>query len=440
MKNLKLAMLMLVVPVLNFAQSKVTDFSKLYLDDLYNNSSKIGSRSPDDTNFDDLEVIGKSIGDARIVLLGEPSHGDGGAISMKTRLVKYLHEKKQFDVLLFEADLYSIMFDVANLKDPSGIVASSKENIYTCWSESAVSQDLWKYYTRELTGNNPLKIGGFDPRHAGKFAKTKLIGNLTELAKTTGHDTESKTYRYFIKDLEYILQNEFRSKKDSVNAGNFHSEINNIEEAVMFNNKENKLRQIWLIEINNIRNLFDMLIEGKNRDILMAKNFIFLAKHVFPDQKIMVWSHNNHNVLDVNTYTSFDKDFAKNWYDNNTYEGFTYFGSDIFRTYGDQIYSLAITSGTGNFSPKFFGNDYFHADFTKTAKVPKSGEGSLEWYLNKKKSNVLFIPLPKQQGKPSGYPWFSARLLDLGFEAKMDYTSAFNGIIYVNKTVDLNGQ
>jgi hypothetical protein len=39
----------------------------------------------------------------------------------------------------------------------------------------------------------------------------------------------------------------------------------------------------------------------------------------------MVWSHNNHNVLDVNTYVSFNPDFAKQWYENNTYQGFTYF-------------------------------------------------------------------------------------------------------------------
>lgn len=438
MKHLKLAALILALPSLLIAQTK-TNYSNLFLDDLYSSASKIRTVSPEDTKYDDLEAVGKSIADARIVLLGEPSHGDGGAISMKTRLVKYLHEKKQFDILLFEADLYAIMFDLANLKDPSAILRSSKENIYTCWSDSNTSQELWKYYLAQLEGKNPLQIGGFDPRHSGKFSKTKLNKNITEVAKAANHNVETKSYQSFMKDLQYVLQNEFSSKKDSVNASNFHSELNNIEEAVLFNTKDDKHRKLWLIEVNNIRNLFGMLVEDKNRDAMMAKNFIFLAKYVFPDRKIMVWSHNNHNVLDVNTYAAFDSNFAKNWYENNTYKGFTYFGSDIFRTFGNEIYSLAITSGTGNFSPNFFGKDYFHADFTKTAKVPQSGEMSLEWYLNKKKSNVLFMQLPKAQGRPSGYPWFSARLLDLGFEAKMDYTSAFNGIIYIDRTVDLNG-
>jgi erythromycin esterase-like protein len=71
--------------------------------------------------------IGKSIGEADIVLLGEPSHGDGGAMQMKTRLVKYLHEQKGFDVLLFEADLYAIMFSLTNVKNTANIDRIAKE-------------------------------------------------------------------------------------------------------------------------------------------------------------------------------------------------------------------------------------------------------------------------------------------------------------------------
>jgi hypothetical protein len=88
-----------------------------------------------------------------------------------------------------------------------------------------------------------------------------------------------------------------------------------------------------MIEANNIRNLFSLLIEGKSRDKMMAQNFNYLSKYIFPGKKIMVWSHNNHNVLDVNTYVSFNPDFAKQWYENNTYQGFTYFGSELYREF-----------------------------------------------------------------------------------------------------------
>lgn len=420
-------------------QSK-TDFSQLYIKDLYKGSSQLKSISPEHTSFDDLEPIGKHIGDARIVLLGEPSHGDGGAILMKTRLLKYLHEKKGFDVLLFEADLYSIMFNLALVKDTAAVSLVARENIYTCWSDSKVSQGLWTYYKEQSAGKNSISLGGIDCRHAGAFAKGNLLESLTNVLRSSGFNTTSNAYKAFAKNVDYILRNEFSSKKDSVDVESFNSELKNIQEHLTFSTLDSHIRNLWLIEAQNIKGLFDLVISGKSRDIIMAQNFSYLMNYVFPDKKVVVWSHNNHNVLDVNTYASFNPDFAKQWYANNSYQGFTYLGSDIFREFKDQVYSLAITSGTGNFSPLFFGKDYFHADFTKTAKVPQSGEQSLERYLQNKKSGVRFIPLPHAQGRPSGYPWFSARLFDLTYEAKMDYTSSFNSIIYIDKTVDLTGK
>lgn len=439
MKNLGPVIFLLFITHFAKAQSK-TDFSKIYLTDLYQASSKISAISAKDNNFNDLTPIGKSIGEADIVLLGEPSHGDGGAMQMKTRLVKYLHEQKGFDVLLFEADLYAIMFSLTNVKNTANIDRIAKENIYTCWSESKVSEDLWNYYKSELLGANPIYIGGIDVRHSGLFSKTQLIENLNNFLKKSHFDIDSKSYKRFVNDLEYILKNEFTSKKDSVDSKNFNSEIDIIEETIRFGITESDERRLWMIEANNIRNLFSLLIEGKSRDKMMAQNFNYLSKYIFPGKKIMVWSHNNHNVLDVNTYVSFNPDFAKQWYENNTYQGFTYFGSELYREFGNRVYSLAITSGSGNYSPAFFGDDYFHANFLKTAKIPLSGKESLEGYLENRKSGNVFIPLPLAKGRPSGYPWFSARLLDLTYEAKMDYTSSFNGIIYIDRTVDLNGQ
>lgn len=420
-------------------QTKV-NFSRLYLDELYSNSSPLQSISPSATNFDDLAPIGTSIGDAKIVMLGEPSHGDGGAIEMKTRLVKYLHEKKGFNVLLFEADLYSIMFGLSPVKDTTKINSAAAENIYSCWSESKVSQELWSYYKKQIVGTTPLELGGIDCRHAGTFAKKTLLENLRSILQSINFNVRSEAYQLFSKDVEYILKNEFSSKKDSVNSDNFNAVTKSIVENITYSTLNDRMRNVWLIEIDNLKGCFDLIVNNKNRDILMAQNVLLLSRYIYPNQKIIIWSHNNHNVLDVNSYASFDGTFAKWWHDNNTYQNFTYLGSTLFQVLHSQVYSLAITSGSGNFSPRFFGNDMYHADFTKTAKVPPSSEHSLEVYLESKKSNVTFIPLPPAQGKPSGYPWFTARLFDLMFEAKMDYTSAFNGIIYIKKTVDLNGQ
>jgi len=68
-----------------------------------NHPVSLKSISPDETDFEDPAAFGKAVGDARIVFLGEQTHGDGATFLVKTRLIKYLHEEKGFDVLAFES-------------------------------------------------------------------------------------------------------------------------------------------------------------------------------------------------------------------------------------------------------------------------------------------------------------------------------------------------
>src|SRR5215213_5512907 len=72
---------------------------------------RVMSIGPDSTSFADLTTIGDAIGDARIVMLGEQDHGDAPTFLAKTRLIKYLHEQKGFDVLAFEEDFFSANYN-----------------------------------------------------------------------------------------------------------------------------------------------------------------------------------------------------------------------------------------------------------------------------------------------------------------------------------------
>lgn len=56
----------------------------------------------------DLDAFGAALGNARVVVLNEETYADKNAYELMNRLVQYLHQHKDFDVLLIE----SAMFDV----------------------------------------------------------------------------------------------------------------------------------------------------------------------------------------------------------------------------------------------------------------------------------------------------------------------------------------
>jgi erythromycin esterase-like protein len=73
-------MVALFLPVAVFSQESIKKF-------VQETQSDITTINPDSTNYEDLETIGKAIGSATIVMLGEQDHGDAPAYLAKTRLV-----------------------------------------------------------------------------------------------------------------------------------------------------------------------------------------------------------------------------------------------------------------------------------------------------------------------------------------------------------------
>ena len=68
----------------------------------------VRSINPTDTDFQDLEFLKAEIGPARVVMLGEPSHGEGNVFEAKVRLVRYLREQMGFTTVAFESGFYDL--------------------------------------------------------------------------------------------------------------------------------------------------------------------------------------------------------------------------------------------------------------------------------------------------------------------------------------------
>ena len=77
---------------------------------LKQNAVNIRTIDPADEDFSDLMPLKKIIGDAQVVMIGEPNHFIGSVYLAKTRLIKFLHQDMNFDLLSFESGMYDLLF------------------------------------------------------------------------------------------------------------------------------------------------------------------------------------------------------------------------------------------------------------------------------------------------------------------------------------------
>src|SRR5689334_8698043 len=83
--------------------------------------------NPQDEEFADLEPIAAAIGQARVVQLGEPSHNAGTCFAAKARLIKFLHQRLKFDVVIWESGIYDVgLVDAALQKGEDPVSAAQR--------------------------------------------------------------------------------------------------------------------------------------------------------------------------------------------------------------------------------------------------------------------------------------------------------------------------
>jgi erythromycin esterase-like protein len=408
--------IIVIVFVLIFIPSYGQNYIKSFI---LNNAQLILSIDPENNDYSDLQAIGNALGNSRIVMLGEQDHGDAPTFLAKTRLIKYLVEKKGFNVIAFESDFYSLHAgwqEVSKKKD--SIFFFLKQNIFDVWSRCDQLSPLFDFLA--LKGQeNEINITGFDNQHVGQIFQKGYYNRFYQFLDTSRILSKKTLEREIFADRfsqYFILVRQQKKVPDSL--WNYIisslSDFNN--KATMKYGREN----FWAQELKSLQTEYEQgrfFASGNGnageiiRDKQMADNLSWLIQYAFPHQKIIVWAHNIHIARDgANAFSNKDR--------FNPMANYLFQASAINNT----AYVIGFTSLKG-IAGKIGEKQY---------RVDRPKSNSFETWMAAKNYRYAFLDFQKFKKEHLGFRrkfYMKAKTNHKNVEA--DWINVFDGVFYI---------
>ncbi len=337
-----------------------------------------------ENGFDDLYQLNNLIGDARIVELGECTHGSSEVFSMKHRILEYLVKEKGFTIFSIEAAMpesYALNEYVLSGK---GDVKKLMAGMYFwTWNTQEVLDMIeWmKKYNETATAK--IYFTGIDmqsPKGALKNIRIFAERNIPQLLSViNGFDT-----------IYTQLQYKANTRLMKQHADEFKQMAKVIKDSLNLSIVAVPEKR-WLLQCTKILEEYAYLIENNEiRDEYMSENAKWILDEN-PNAKMVIWAHNEHIRKGKNKF------------------GQIRMREYLNKAYGKQMIAIGFTSDEGTYTAvqrtrrKFIGLDSTNSlissqkgsyeNIFRTAfapnylldlrNIPENNEGA-NWLLEKK--------------------------------------------------------
>lgn len=400
----------------------------------------------------DLSAIGRLVGDARVVMLGEPWHGDGGAIARRAEIVRYLHEQKGFDVLVFEADFYAVHTAWRDAQR-TGNVRSVMDQIYPFWTDTRAAAPLWEYVASRMRAGDTLHVAGVDPKLVGPRSRAELPRLLAaRYAALPGADSIRGSEAAATLDAALSPRPATSSLLTEARFATLVNVVHRVADAA-----ERRLAdavnvpaggpgaltdddRFWAQTAGSLRRN----VNGEARDAGMGANFLWLATRLYPGRKLILWAHNNHLVADKWMVLDSQDSIPGLPRSDAARARTTYLGDEVKRAFGRRAVSIATTVYAGRYSPDIvpalgaLGDPTLGraANFDSTVALPSAAGGTLEAALAGAGRQVALLDLRPFIGTSA----VSTRVLDYTElpPVRLALWRGYDGVLFLRRTAGLN--
>lgn len=385
-----------------------------------------------DEDFSDLESLADAIGSARIVQLGEPSHGAGSCFAAKARIVKFLHQRHGFDVLIWESGLYDVALAQAATRGADDAMTAARRGVFTLWSMAAEVKPLFEYIKASQATVRPLEMAGFDMQVTADGSTKAFAEDLRAFAAglrdpgLRGQATALVEQGLAAREKLFATKFAGRADLDALTAAagglaaliadhrtDFERVRGPLDTSFMAHAIEN-MRADAAFRAEFAHAPATTAARESSRDAINATNLRWLLDERYAGRKAIVWAHDVHVM---NAY--YDANFRGVHLRQQTGD-MKPTGTFMAGWYGQQIYTLGMTT--------FAGEDGFAMGGPATP-VPPAPDGSLEARLHAMGHPYAFIDL-RSLGSRDSIP---VRLPKYDVNAIAGVGRIYDGLFYIDQ-------
>lgn len=402
---------------------------------LVDNGISLRSVDPNDTDFSDLMPLMEKIGGARVVLLGEQSHGDGPVFLMKCRLVQFLHEVMGFNILAWESGLFDCREMEAALHKDMPLHEAIAKGIFSIWGRSEQVQPVFAYARTTYDTTRPLEMTGFDCQFSSMASADYFPQKLSAFLHSSGKQLLSSGDQDLLSRAINFQNFQKLTADDRLKYNEIIGRLPGlIEDNQRLLEKTNSRKEIsfWIRIAKNLPALYDVVERGSDknrkrkatdnnvRDEAMGQTLNWLIEEIYPKEKIIVWAASMHNMRRGHEIYRTGRVSGEKYF---PYEDVKTMGDWVFEEFGEETYNITFTAYKGKAGPWFS---------KKPFDVPDAPEGSFEYNLHKTGKKLLFVDLTSLKDQPDH--WIRQDLLarPLGYAPMItDWSRHFDAVIFM---------
>lgn len=393
-------------------------------------SSRLSPLSVESQDDRDLEALGQVVGSARIVQLGETTHGDGTGFLLRSRIIKYLHEEKGFDVLVWESSILESEAMNKRMAGPEPVEKAAHSALFSHWSGAVECQGLFSYVRSTHRTSRPLWMSGFDIQSSGVRGAAMILDLVDPLREVSGLKGAEAVFREADRlgalprggELEaaarafaapfraFVMANR-QAIRRALGKGK-EGEIVHLSGSL----DQNRL-MMESVARHNQKPSFETFREGYNlRERANAENLLWLANVRHRGKKLIVWAHNvhiSHRGADGTTPLR-----------ASDAQGLDSTGRLVKRALGRSLYSIGVVAGGGSW--RWLNNGPI------TFAAPSAGSLESELLKSPYASGFLNLSrLPKNDPLRKPMRGFISR--QQGEEAQPVWPDVFDGLLYLRE-------